>query len=219
MNDAFFKQDVLAKNGPFFIGFFLYLFIGCALLEYFGKVELHLYFNQLHSSFWDFFFKYFTDISIPLMGAITLYLCIKNYDYKTFSYISTAFLLNSVLIIFVKRVFFIDGHRPMHYFKIRDIPIHLVEGVQEQITYTFPSGHSANAFLFMLFFCMLVRSKAWKFAFFIVALLVAISRIYLSKHFVIDTVAGAALGVFSNLIVFYAYRNIHHDWLEKKIIP
>ncbi len=219
MDKDFFEQDVVYKNYIFFLCIVLYALVVCGFLEYYGKDQLHLMFNQYHSPFWDEFFKYFTDLSLPIIGAIGLYVIIKNHSYKMLNYATLAFLITSILAIFIKRVFFEHGHRPTHYFKLKDIPLHLVEGVSSQIPYTYPSGHSATAFMCMLFFSMLSKKLFPQFLFFLLALLVALSRVYLSKHFFIDTVGGMILGVSVNVAVFYLYKNWNSSFLNKKILP
>ncbi len=219
MRRNIFEQDILEKNGLFFFGLFLFVFIGSGFLEFYGKEQLHLLLNQYYSPFFDKFFSVLTDYSIITMGAAVLYICTKYLNFKTLFYIVTAFTTNTLVTIFIKRVYFVDGHRPIHYFQERGIPIHLVEGVNSAITYTFPSGHSANAFLFMLFFCMLTNKVYLKVVYFFIAFLVAYSRVYLSKHFLIDTMAGALLGVTINLIVYYIFKKIHVAELDRKILP
>ena len=74
---------------------------------------------------------------------------------------------------------------------------------------SFPSGHSVTAFA-MAF----VLSRAYpRYAFFFYGLagLVALSRVYLAKHFPSDVVAGAALGLLAGWIVcrFSAFSPVH----------
>lgn len=64
---------------------------------------------------------------------------------------------------------------------------------------SFPSGHSVTVFALAY-----VLSRAYpkgSFAFYALATIVALSRVYLARHFLSDVVAGAAVGLFAGWIV------------------
>ncbi len=64
---------------------------------------------------------------------------------------------------------------------------------------SFPSGHSVTVFALAY-----VLSRAYpkgSVAFYGLAILVALSRVYLARHFLSDVVAGAAVGLFAGWIV------------------
>jgi membrane-associated phospholipid phosphatase len=74
---------------------------------------------------------------------------------------------------------------------------------------SFPSGHSVTAFALA---CVLSRAyPRWTFLFYGLAGLVALSRIYLAKHFPSDVVAGAAIGLLAGWIVcrFAVFSRVH----------
>lgn len=64
---------------------------------------------------------------------------------------------------------------------------------------SFPSGHSVTAFA--LAFVLSRTYPRYALLFYGLAVLVAISRIYLAKHFPSDVVAGAAVGILAGWIV------------------
>ncbi len=67
------------------------------------------------------------------------------------------------------------------------------DGERRPSNASFPSSHAANAFAVA---CVLARR--WRRAapaFFVLALLVAASRMYLNRHFLSDVVAGAVIGI------------------------
>jgi len=77
---------------------------------------------------------------------------------------------------------------------------------------SFPSGHSEGAFSF---FCLLSLSlpekyKQWGLLFFVLAIAVCYSRIYLAAHFFEDVYAGSIIGgVFTTLVysVMFYYKD------------
>jgi membrane-associated phospholipid phosphatase len=76
---------------------------------------------------------------------------------------------------------------------------------------SFPSGHALSAFA--LFFCLLFvsRSHFLKILFFILALLAAYSRVYLSQHWLIDIYVGSIIGFLFSLL-FYSVFYHTNKW-------
>ena len=69
-------------------------------------------------------------------------------------------------------------------------------------SYSFPSGHAATSFA-----CATVLSALaprWRVPFFVLATMIALSRLYNGVHYPTDVVAGALLGVFVALLVMEA---------------
>lgn len=213
-----FNQDIIRKNAVFFIGFFLFTFVGLAFTQYFGRDQLHLIVNNYFNSFFDVFFKYFSKLGPIIFILSILFYIIKKEKYKTLFVLLSAYLLNFIVVTFVKKLFFIHVHRPTYYFSQKGIDLHLIDGVSSQIPFTFPSGHASESFLFMLFICMISKSKWVQFLAIGVSITMAFSRVYLSKHFLIDTIGGAILGVFIMTFMYYFYQNKSSSLLDKKII-
>ena len=213
-----YNQDIIRKNYIFFIGLFLYIFVGLATIEFYGRDELHLVFNRRFSLFFDIFFKYFSKIGPLIFIVITLFFIIKNETYKSLLILFSAYGLNFLIGTFVKRNFFKHIHRPTYYFEQKGIDLHLIDGVSSQIPYTFPSGHTAETFLLMLFICMISKSKLVQIIAVILAITMAFSRVYLSKHFLIDTIGGAMLGTFVLTLMYYVFQNRNSVFLNKSIL-
>ena len=74
---------------------------------------------------------------------------------------------------------------------------------------SFPSGHSVTAFA--IAFVLSRTYPRYAFLFYGLAGLVALSRVYLAKHFPSDVVAGAAIGLLAGWIVcrFSAFSSVH----------
>jgi phosphatidylglycerophosphatase B len=91
----------------------------------------------------------------------------------------------------------------------------------EEAGFSFPSGHSFNAFLFAIILAYAIihnRSKPeWRrfyFIPFIWALGVAVSRVALGAHSALDVSAGAALGIMLGCL--FLYIDITRHWLTRK---
>jgi membrane-associated phospholipid phosphatase len=167
------------------------------------KLELHLFFNNfLVTPSLNFFFKYITYIGD---GAFILLLTfiILFYNVQKSLTILTCYLASAGFTQGIKYMFFSDEDRPSLVFEIKHIPLKLVEGVDLNIHHSFPSGHTTAAF--SLFFCLSFFSKnnIFKLTYFLFALLVAFSRVYLSQHFFEDITVGSFIGVLFSFLMCY----------------
>jgi membrane-associated phospholipid phosphatase len=170
------------------------------------KSELHLFINRHNFSFGDSFFQYYTHIGgFLFIAAIIVGLLFYKYQASLFVCLSE---LLAVLIVFpLKILFAVD--RPLLHFA--DVPLHLVDTVILENSLSFPSGHSACAFALFMSLAVLVKLKGIKFLFFILAVLVAYSRVYLSHHFVEDVFAGSVIGVLSVFFVYLLFYTKSRD--------
>lgn len=214
------KKDLLQWQWPFFLVFFVINFTGLLAISYFGKEQLHLYFNQnYHSAILDLFFKYYTDVATTYVLIATLLYIIWKKSWKHFIFLSATALVSSMFSSLIKRTIFVHGHRPTHYFELRGVKLRLIEGVDSQIPYTFPSGHTVLAIILCFYLCMQTKNRYVQLLICTFMGLVAIGRVYLSKHFVIDTVGGSLLGLFFAILGYYFIWLKPNEKLDQKIIP
>ena len=166
-----------------------------------SKVEIHLFFNQFHNNFSDIFFSYITYLGdgLTVISIVIIFLFVK---FRSAILIGLSHLFSSLLVQILKHTVFVDSLRPSKFFEGIH-PIYLVPGIENYSYHSFPSGHASNAFA--LFFCLaLINSKkSMKFFFFVLAVIVAFSRVYLSQHFFADIYAGSLIGMMITFIVFY----------------
>jgi membrane-associated phospholipid phosphatase len=149
------------------------------------------------------FFTFFGSINFLLPAYILLslyFIFFKKNNARSFN-IAAIGLSSGLLLRFVKNIF--QRHRP---------PNPLIENVSG---FSFPSGHSFSSFTFVgVIIYMLWESKAdvsWKWAgtavLFILATIIAFSRVYLQVHYASDVIAGFCLSfVWLSLCIFILKR-------------
>ncbi len=105
-----------------------------------------------------------------------------------------SFLANDVIF---KRVF----ERPRPYMDMPDFKLL----IHPLTSFSFPSGHAAHSFAAAGVFSHYLRR--WSVLFFVLAGLIAFSRVYLNMHYLTDVLAGALFGLlWSFLAVRFADR-------------
>ncbi|MBN2521529.1 MAG: phosphatase PAP2 family protein [Bacteroidales bacterium] len=199
----------------FYIYFIISIFCLYIFLTY-SKFDVHLYFNQFHSSFFDFFFKYLTylgdGIFIVFIAVALLFI-----RFRYFLLIILPYLVSGFFVQLFKRIIFPGIERPAIYFKDM-YDLHLVEGVKILKSFSFPSGHSATVFAFFLILIFLSKNNFTKVAGFLMAILVGYSRIYLSQHFLIDVWAGSLIGMISATFLYIYINDINKPWIDKPFV-
>lgn len=209
----------LLKNNTFFLVPYLVILLTLVpVLIMCSKPNIHLWINQFNSPFFDWFFKCITvlgdGIIIIIPVVVFLFFSLRHAVYCLVTYLSTG-LVTQLL----KRVFFEDIIRPSRYFQ--DIAqLHLVDGVKMLGGKSFPSGHATSAFALFLCLAILSNNQYLKLACFLLASLVAFSRVYLSQHFLIDIYAGSVIGTLGALsfyLVFYRDDQRWYTWKVQKL--
>ncbi|MFC2103634.1 phosphatase PAP2 family protein [Bacteroidota bacterium] len=109
------------------------------------------------------------------------------------------------------------GHRILKELFERARPCNVLSDVITPLgctgSYSFPSNHALNNFAAATFFTRLFPS--YRIVLFAVALLVAVSRIYLGLHYPSDIIAGAALGILFGFIFAYAAVKLDNYFISK----
>ena len=208
----------LKKNGWFLVPFLVLIaFLGIIHLFY-TKSEIHLAINHFNSPYLDFFFRNITTLGHGFftMAIICLFLFIH---FRKSVIIFLAFVLSGIIVQCLKTTIFADTLRPKGFFEGKEI-LHFVDGVNQLVIQTFPSGHSASAFALFLCLAAFTKFRILKFFFFILACLTAYSRVYISQHFLIDAIAGSLIGVVVTIIILYSfYYRRPFAFLDNSIIP
>lgn len=171
----------------------------------FTKEKLHLLLTSRHSSFSDSFFSIITNIGDGVFVIIAGVL-LAFYRVKNGLLIVSSFLLTGLVVQILKNYIFPDARRPFLHFQNPDL-LHQVKDVNIHIHNSFPSGHTASAFVLFFSLSLLTYKKYLQIIFFIMAALVSYSRVYLSQHFVEDIWAGSAIAILiTTLLYFIIFR-------------
>lgn len=207
--------STLLKNRWFVIPYLLTAIACLFAILTISKADIHLFFNSHYSNFGDVLFKYLTilgdGIIIPFLIIILVFI---RFRYALL--LLSTYAISGLFTQLLKRTVFSHVPRPTKYFE--DIAqLHLVPGVEQLSMKSFPSGHSTTAFAIMICLTLLVKNNLLKLLFFILASLIAFSRIYLSQHFLNDILAGSFIGTLTGLWLYQVIQPLKWEWLDKNI--
>lgn len=200
INNSFFAKfrEVIQKNF-FVIMFFIILqIIGLYIVFSTDKYNLHLEINSFHSLTFDYFFKYATYLGDGMVFLVVVLIVLwKRKE------MFTVFLMGSLMTLLtsfvLKNYICYNYPRPYEVFGDR---LHLIVGEHMRHWHSFPSGHTMSAFA-MFFLMIFFTEKIYlKWIWLLLALLVGMSRIYLSQHFFEDVLGGSMIGF---IIAVFAY--------------
>ena len=209
-------KAILKSNLSFLFPYLIFLLIGAILIVINSKADTHLEFNSYHSSFFDIFFRYVTNLGDGVTAVlIVIILLVVKFRYAVI--VGLANIISTGITQTLKHTLFSDVVRPKKFFEgIHDL--YFVPGVDNYLYNSFPSGHSTCAFSLYFSLALIIENKRYKLLLFVLAFLVGYSRIYLSQHFLEDVYAGSIIGVVTSFIVFYFIQKSKRGWLEKSLI-
>ena len=159
--------------------------------------ELFLWLNGLGSESFDAFWMTVTNKRY----TIGFYAILTAVMSKRLGWKNTLWMLLTIalLITFTDQItnLFKDGFkrlRPCHEVGLTDIMRQVKPGCGGK--YGYFSGHASNSFAMATFFVVLfARHLKWLRWLFLVAALVAYSRIYIGVHYPLDVISGACFGI------------------------
>lgn len=135
----------------------------------------------------DYFFLFITFDWLILIVGIILFLLMWHWDskytkqyaiYFISSYIIVSFLVNIVIKNIIQRE--------------RPYIANQIETPYCPSTHSFPSGHASGAFVGAVIFSYYDKKRKWLY--YSLAILIAISRVYLHCHYFFDVFIGAFFG-------------------------
>ena len=209
-------KEVIKKNLYFFIPYFIFLIILLPPLILTSKTDILIYVNQHCKPALDDVFRYLTNLGdgIPALIIAVLFLLVS---FRKSLFIFLTFIGGGLFVQILKRIFFSDALRPVKFLDgVYDL--YLVEGVKIRSYLSFPSGHAATAFGLFLCLAIIARSNLIKFICFLLAAMIAFSRIYLSQHFLEDVYFGSLIGVTFALFFYRILFSSGKKWLDHHIL-
>ena len=198
---------------PYFIfPFLLWIIAGGILLATYSQQQLFFAANTHYSTIANTLFYYITWLGEGNVIVCVLALLLAVRRLRTWWYFATALLCN-IIPLLIQQSFksYFNAPRPrllyhdakwMHY--LPDWPLLLHN--------SFPSGHSQGAFSFFCFLSLLLPARYARlgFIFFLLAISVCYSRMYLAAHFFADIYAGSSIGGVTTMIIYtimYQYKD------------
>jgi membrane-associated phospholipid phosphatase len=207
---------VLKNNLFFLIPYVITLLAAGITLVNYSKPDIHIWLNGHNSGFSDWVFSHVTflgdGIFVICIGVLLLF-----YSLRSTVFLLTAYLSTGLVVQILKRIVFADYLRPVKYFH-DTVQLHLVDGVRLLNGHSFPSGHSASAFALFLSLAIISRNRYIQVICFILACIVAYSRVYLSQHFLVDIFAGSLIGVTGTLALYPLFYNKNMKWHQWSLL-
>lgn len=214
-----FITNTLVSNRTFVIPYLIFLCFGTAALILWEKEELFFKLHEIHTPWGDFFFQYFTHFgdgyfvlfAIAIMAFIHFGNCV---------FLLLTFLLSGLTAQVLKKLVFSDSLRPSAWQWLDpEAGITIIEGLNYNSAYSFPSGHTISAFSMFFVFTLISRNKRFGYLFFAMALLAGYSRVYLGQHFFEDVYFGSIIAMICTLIVWVLfYPQLDKPWAQKSLL-
>lgn len=172
------------------------------LIHQFDNTILQFIQNNMHGYIMNKFMILMT--SLGNMGVIWIaisFVLMVTKKYRKIGYMTlTAVILGFILGEGILKHLF---ERPRPFIVVDTVKIL----VSKPITSSFPSGHTTAAFaasgVLSRYF------KKYASGFWILALLIAFSRLYLYVHYPTDVLAGVVLGLICSKITFYIFKRVN----------
>ena len=202
-------QNPISRNPAYFTGYILFFILFSLFCFFTSKADGFLLINHFHSEIFDNFFTMFTNVGNGFVViAVMLFLLIKKKTGWVIQ-IGISLLVSGLLVQMIKH--FMPSPRPVIFFTSG--AIHYILGVTRTGRSSFPSGHTATAFMLTTLLALYFPGRKPGLFFLTIAILTGYSRIYLSQHFPVDVLAGSLAGVLPSLAV---YIFIPLPFFEKK---
>jgi len=178
--------------------------------------------NKLRTPFWDVFFKIGTHFAEPV-AYVTIILIVTAFSYRKGLFVLVVGASAGIIAGVLKAIF--AQARPMRWFFDNYEEIwHSLNLFEEEwrswdIASSFPSGHATSAFALYSFLAFNARRGKLSVSTlcFLLATMVAFSRMYLLYHFLRDVTVGAGLGLCIGAMVYYLQKSSfkNSSWLDQ----
>lgn len=207
----------IIKADPVFWGVLLIvLTISGISLAVFSSRTIFFGLNSIHTLYLDTFFQNYTLLGDGVFSiAIFLILLLAERSALAMQVI-TAYLFSGIVSQILKRAF--HAPRPHSIISNAEYP-HFIEGITNTGMTSFPSGHTTSVFALATILALNTTDKRFSIIYLVTAIITGYSRIYLGQHFLADVTAGALIGTFSGLLVYWYLRQVKIEWVGVRKEP
>ncbi len=189
-------------------------------MEQLSELDQDLFFllNGMHTDWLDPLMYYISKTLTWLpVFVLLLWILIKNFGWKSLVWLGgialAITLADQVTSGFMKPFF--ERYRPSRDPSFEDGLVHIVNGYKGG-KYGFASSHAANAFALATFLYLVLKDIVRYTGYlFVMAVLIAYSRIYLGVHYPADVIVGGAIGAVAGGASFWISRKLHDRWRLK----
>ncbi|MCE7995476.1 MAG: phosphatase PAP2 family protein [Roseivirga sp.] len=197
------QRYVIDKELQWLVAVYLIVLGMITVLTNHGDVVLWI--NARHTVQGDFFFKYWTYLGDGvILGAVALYFLFTHL--WRFYFMLLAIALQTAFVHIFKQWLYAGEPRPKTFFADQIDQLNFVEGVTVRGYDSFPSGHTATAFVLGMVLIWVSKNLYWRFVLFVSAILVGISRIYILQHFARDVFFGSIFGILAVVLSWQILR-------------
>ncbi|MEI7504003.1 MAG: phosphatase PAP2 family protein [Paludibacter sp.] len=206
------NMEHFKKYYAFYVPYILFVITLTVLILSNEKADLHLWLTSFNTPGTDDFFRIYTNVGGSLPYFIAGFLLFYRFRLAVFLLITQ--IASSLFSVFVKQTW--NEPRAIKYFadNYPNIKLHEVAGVHLYSFHSFPSGHTITAFAFFMALSFFTTRSYLHFLYFILAVLVGFSRIYLSQHFALDVLVGSLIGVAVTVSWQNYFETLPLKWAE-----
>lgn len=194
---------LVQQNRYFYVPFLLWLIAGGALLFLFTKDDLFLTVNGANHPVADVFVTATTYLGDGIVFGLMLLVLLIMRRWKLFFMGAGTLLIVTLIVQGIKHA--VNEPRPIVYFGAEPEICHIVQWVKVHGGLSFPSGHTSTAFAMFCFLSLVSGNKKAGLLMFVLGILTAHSRLYLSQHFFADVYVGSIIGTFVSSLIFWMF--------------
>ena len=173
--------------------------MGALFILFQDKLDFQKKINQMGNPVLDLVMRNLTYAGDGLFSVL-VFLVLLFIRIKTALIALISFVLTAGVVQLLKHTVFDTMKRP-YYFLQSDVNFRIIEDFTYHSSNSFPSGHSASIFAICTVIAYQYKSKlSIQLLLVVIAVLVALTRVYLCQHFLQDIIAGSLIGT---LISYY----------------
>ena len=179
--------------------------------------QIFLFFNGLHSDYWDYFMLIFSDrfVWVPFYASF-FFVLVRNFPVKVV--LSTLIAITLIIVLCDQTASgllkpMVGRLRPSNPDNPISSMVHIAQGYRGG-AYGFPSSHAANAWSMAFFARYLVRRSKLTLFLSLWALITCYSRMYLGVHYFGDVLVGTIIGYIYATLCYYIFQHFLRKYTD-----